>query len=72
MFNFTLFSKNLQHAKKKPDIRYNEQSIDLINPSRKHKSGDVANMIPWTYQRWDQIPERSKHPLSTGHTRLKS
>jgi hypothetical protein len=20
----------------------------------------------WTYQRWDQVPWRSKHPLSTG------
>jgi hypothetical protein len=26
-------------------------------------------MDPRTYRRWDQVPRRSKHPLSTGHTR---
>jgi hypothetical protein len=26
-------------------------------------------MDPWQHQRWDQVHRRSKHPLSTGHTR---
>jgi hypothetical protein len=28
-----------------------------------------ANTDPWTYRRWDQVPRRSKYPLSTGHIR---
>jgi hypothetical protein len=28
-----------------------------------------ANRDLWIYQRWDQVPRRSKHPLMTGHTR---
>ncbi|XP_048730227.1 uncharacterized protein LOC125647559 isoform X2 [Ostrea edulis] len=28
-----------------------------------------SNTDPWTHQRWDQVPRRSKHPLLTGHTR---
>jgi hypothetical protein len=24
---------------------------------------------PWIYQRWDQVPWRSKHPLPTGRSR---
>jgi hypothetical protein len=28
-----------------------------------------ANTDPWIYRRWEQVPRRSKHPLSTGHTR---
>jgi hypothetical protein len=28
-----------------------------------------ANMDPQTCQRWDQVPRRSKHPLSIGHIR---
>ena len=26
----------------------------------------------WGIQEWDQVPWRSKHPLSTGHTRRES
>jgi hypothetical protein len=26
-----------------------------------------ANTDPRIYRRWDQVPRRSKHPLSTGH-----
>jgi hypothetical protein len=28
-----------------------------------------AYMDTRVYQRWDQVPRRSKHPLPTGHTR---
>jgi hypothetical protein len=28
-----------------------------------------ANTDPYTYRRWDQVPRRNNHPLSTGHTR---
>jgi hypothetical protein len=28
-----------------------------------------ASMDPQNYQRWDQVPKRSKHPLPTGRTR---
>jgi hypothetical protein len=28
-----------------------------------------TNTDPQTCRRWDQVPRRSKHPLSTGHTR---
>jgi predicted phosphodiesterase len=27
-----------------------------------------ANTDPRIYRKWDQVPMRSKHPLSTGHT----
>jgi hypothetical protein len=26
-----------------------------------------ANTDPWTYWKWDQLPMRSKHPLSTSY-----
>jgi hypothetical protein len=26
-------------------------------------------MDPWKHKGWDQVPRRSKHPLSTGHIR---
>jgi hypothetical protein len=31
-----------------------------------------ANADPRTCRRWDQVPRRSKHPLSTGHPRRES
>jgi hypothetical protein len=36
---------------------------------RKHKSENGINTHLWIYQRWDQVPRRSKYPLTTGHTR---
>ncbi|XP_048733691.2 calcium and integrin-binding family member 3-like isoform X2 [Ostrea edulis] len=34
---------------------------------KQYKIDSWANTDPWTHQRWDQVPRRSKHPLSTGH-----
>jgi hypothetical protein len=30
---------------------------------------ELANTDPRIYRSWNQVPRRSKHPLSTGHTR---
>jgi hypothetical protein len=39
--------------------------VELISPvgNKNHRMGQT-----WIYQRWDQMPKRSKHPLSTSHT----
>ncbi|XP_056020094.1 titin-like isoform X2 [Ostrea edulis] len=39
------------------------------NSYKQYKIDSWANTDPWTHQRWDQVPKRSKHPLLTGHTR---
>jgi hypothetical protein len=31
----------------------------------KYKFENRANTDLWIYQRWDQVPRRSEHPLST-------
>jgi hypothetical protein len=33
---------------------------------RKYRSENRANRGPWVYQRWDQVPRRSKHPYKQG------
>ncbi|XP_056000244.1 uncharacterized protein LOC130048105 isoform X2 [Ostrea edulis] len=51
------------------------ENSDRIRASSIHttwmptKDDSWANTDPWTHQRWDQVPRRSKHPLLTGHTR---
>ena len=35
---------------------------------RKYIFANRAYTDHWTYQRWDQVYRRSKHPLLTGHT----
>jgi hypothetical protein len=40
--------------------------IQVGNTNQRNK---WANTDPQIYRRWDQVPRRSKHPLSTGHTR---
>ncbi|XP_055996543.1 uncharacterized protein LOC125683740 isoform X1 [Ostrea edulis] len=55
-----------------------EKSLHDLSPPLElvfqHNKGEYnleswANTDPWVYQRWDQVPRRSKHPLSTGHIR---
>jgi hypothetical protein len=40
--------------------------IQVGNTNQRNK---WANMDPRIYQRWDQVPRRSKHPLLIDHTR---
>ena len=51
---------------------FHEKAKSRNNPppkKKQYKSKYMANTDPWIYQRWDQVPRRSKHPLLTGgHT----
>jgi hypothetical protein len=42
------------------------KSDQFRNTSKRNKWANTDLRI---YHRWDQVPRRSKHPLSTGHTR---
>ena len=52
-------------AKKYNSIPKFRKVINLIKPRSNTNS---RNTDPWTYQRWNQVPRRSKHPLLTGYT----
>jgi hypothetical protein len=49
-------------------ITYSQRSHKYY---RKYKSENGTNTDQWIYQWWDQVPKRSKRPLSTSHTRRK-
>ena len=38
------------------------------NSHEEYKIKSWANTDPWTHQRWNQVPRRSKHPLLIDHT----
>ncbi|XP_048730689.2 uncharacterized protein LOC125647898 isoform X1 [Ostrea edulis] len=54
---------------RKVNITNSDQSH---NSYKEYKIDSWANTDPWIYQRWDQVPRRSKHPLSTGPTGLQT
>jgi hypothetical protein len=44
-----------------------EEAVEIASQRKKW-----VNTDPRIYRRWDRVPRRSKHPLSTGHTRRES
>jgi hypothetical protein len=50
------------------EMAYITNSHQSHKSCRKYKSENGANKDPWINQKWDQVPRRSKYPLSTSHT----
>jgi hypothetical protein len=64
--------KKTSTAKSRKCLAYNDthnKQHRSLKSWRKYKSENGANTDLWIYQRWEQMPRRSKHLLSTGHTR---